>query len=575
MPSSPLVRVVADPFRAQWQAFAGTSLLAVARIVMDLARPWPLALAVDHAIDGQPAPGWLAALSPHLLLVLAGLATVLLTSASGLLDSAGVAVGERAAERMGARLRADLFEHSMALSLRWHDRIRSGELTSRLTSDVGRVLDAVVAATSTLVPEMLALAGVLVVLVVLDPMLAAVGIVVVPLLAILSVRQRRQVRATQQATRRESGRLSGTTTSLVRSVPAVQAFGRADRAGAEFRARNAALLSVELDAVATEARWLPRADIVLSIGAGLVLVLGGIQVLDSGQTTGHLIVVLAYLRELYAPVRGLTRLSTVLAKAGASAQRIAEILDADEMIVDRPGARALDDRVHGLQLAGVGFGYDTGRQALDGLDLEVRPGEMVCLVGPSGAGKSTLLLLVLRLYDVDRGAVLIDGIDVRSYQVRSLREHIAYVPQDPWLLDATLAQNIAFGARDVTRAGVLEAGRRTLVDEFVDRLPRGYDTHLGEAGARLSGGQRRRVALARAAVSPATLILLDEPTASLDAESARQVAQAIRAATRGRTTLVVSHDPLLVDLADRVVSIEAPASGASAPRSPSSQVGGR
>jgi ATP-binding cassette, subfamily B, bacterial len=200
---------------------------------------------------------------------------------------------------------------------------------------------------------------------------------------------------------------------------------------------------------------------------------------------------------------------------------------------------------------------------------------MVLLVGPSGAGKSTLLLLVLRLYDVDRGAVLVDGIDVRSYQVRSLREHIAYVPQDPWLLDATLAQNIAFGTRDVTRAGVLEAGRRTLVDEFVDRLPRGYDTHLGEAGARLSGGQRRRVALARAAVSPATLILLDEPTASLDAESARQVAQAIRAATRGRTTLVVSHDPLLVDLADRVVSIDAPASGASAPSSPSPQVGGR
>ncbi|MGL5810010.1 MAG: ABC transporter ATP-binding protein [Nocardioides sp.] len=553
---SDLLRVLRAPVRAHRWALGGASALAVVRIAADLARPWPLALAIDHAIDGRPAPGPLAGVPAPGLLVLAGVATVLLTSLAGLLESANVSVGEKTAERIGAELRGEVFRQTMRLSLRWHARIRGGELTSRLTTDVGRLLDAVVATTNTVVPELLALIGIIVVLGLLDPVLAGVGIAVIPVLVALSVRQRREVRASQLAARRESGRLAGATTTLVRNVPAVQAFDRADQATAEFDARNQAVLAVELDAVATEARWLPRADIVLSIGTAAVLVWGGLQVLDGQQSTGHLLVVIAYLRELYAPVRGLTRLSATLAKAGASAERVAEILDADDVIADRPGARPLRPGLHDLEFDEVGFAYSPDRIAVHGTSFAIAPGEMVCLTGASGAGKSTLLLLSLRLYDVDAGAIRIDGTDIRDYALASLREHIAYVPQDPWLLDATIAQNIAFGSKQATRAGVLRAGEIAGVDEFADRLPLGYDTPLGEDRVRLSGGQRRRVALARAAVSPAGLVLLDEPTASLDRSAAIRVAEAIRSATAGRTTLVVSHDPLLVDLADRVVSLD-------------------
>jgi len=208
-----------------------------------------------------------------------------------------------------------------------------------------------------------------------------------------------------------------------------------------------------------------------------------------------------------------------------------------------------------LQLQGVSFAYSPDRPVLSGFDLTVAAGETVCLFGPSGAGKSTVLHLLLRLYDVDRGRVLVDGVDVRQLSTVALRQQLAFVPQDPWLLDGTLAENIAFGSADATRAQVLAAGRSAWVDEFALSLPEGYDTPLGESGVRLSGGQRRRVALARAVVSTAPAVLLDEPTTSLDAESARQVIGAIRSATQDRTVLLVTHDPVLAAIADRTVHV--------------------
>ncbi|MFL6140657.1 MAG: ABC transporter ATP-binding protein [Labedaea sp.] len=546
----PLVVAVAGPaMRAEAGPLATGAGLAVLRVGVSLARPWPLAFAVDQVIEspaGRPA-----------LLVLAGLAVVELSAVGGLLDMAGTRCAERAAERIGARLRAGVFDHAVTLSLRWHDRLRTGELVSRLTTDVGRLLDAIVALSATLVPDLVMLAGVLVVLVLFDPGLALVGLAVVPVLAVLAARQRGRVRAVQQQARTESGRLAATTTDLLGNIRAVQAFGRADRASAVFGSRNRALLDTELRAVDTAARWTPLADVVLAAGAGLVLVVGGGQVLAGRLSTGELLVVLAYLRDLYSPVRGLTRLSSVLAKAAASATRVREVLACTESVPDRPGAGGAPLLVSGVRFESVSFGYEPDRPVLAGFDLTVRVGETVAVVGPSGAGKSTVLHLLLRLYDVDAGAVLLDGVDVRDCRLRSLRERIAFVPQDPWLLDATLAENIAFGSAAATRAGVLAAGRAALVDEFAATLPAGYDTPLGEGGVRLSGGQRRRVALARAAVSDAPLVLLDEPTASLDPASAGSVIRAIQGATARRTVLLVTHDRDLAAIADRVVVIDA------------------
>jgi ATP-binding cassette subfamily B protein len=262
------------------------------------------------------------------------------------------------------------------------------------------------------------------------------------------------------------------------------------------------------------------------------------------------------LSALYSPVRGLSRLSGVLAKSAASAKRLLEVLYSGQSVLDRAGARPAAPITRSVQFRDVGFGYDRDHPVLQNFDLTVPAGQTVCLLGPSGAGKSTILHLLLRLYDVDAGAVLFDGVDVRDLATPSLRRQTAFVPQDPWLFDATIAENIAYGSPNATRHGVLRAARNALVDEFAERLPNGYDTEIGEGAVLLSGGQRRRIALARAAVADASLLLLDEPTASLDSESARTVVEAIRRSSAGRTVLLVTHDRDLAALADRVVVLD-------------------
>ncbi|MCF6734249.1 ABC transporter ATP-binding protein [Blastococcus sp. KM273129] len=560
-PVLPFVR----PERGRLALAAGAS---IGQVGCSLLRPWPLALAVDSALGGLPPQGPaapLAGVDPVGLLVVAAVATVALVVAEGLLGVAATASSERAAERIGGRLRAGVFAHVLTLSLRWHDRTRSGEVANRLTTDVGRALDAVVVTFTTLVPDLLLLTGVLVVLLAVDPVLALLGTTVLPVLAWLTARQRRRVRAAEQAARAASGRLAATAVELLRNVRAVQAFGRLDRAQAMFAAHNDSTVAAEQAVVTTEARWSPVPSVVLAFGTGAVLLAGGLQVRDGVLTTGELLVVLAYLRDLQSPVRGLVRLTGVRAKAAASIARLAEVLDCTEAVPAPARPHPVPPVREGLRLEGVRFAYAPDRPVLDGFDLTVAAGETVCLFGPSGSGKSTVLQLVLRLYDVDGGRILLDGIDLRGFDPVQLRQSLAYVPQDPWLLDGTLAENIAFGNPAATREELVAAAQAARVEEFAARLPLGYDTPLGESGAQLSGGQRRRVALARAVISPAPVLLLDEPTASLDREAAHQVIAAIRTVGRGRTVLVVTHDPRLAAIADRTVEVQPPAGPLPAP----------
>jgi ABC-type multidrug transport system fused ATPase/permease subunit len=540
---------------------------SAAQVAATLLRPWPLALAVDSALGDREPVAALSGVGPVGLLVVAGLATVLLSVAEGLLDVTATASAERAAERIGGALRAGVFAHAMTLSLRWHDRTRSGEVVNRLTADVGRVLDAVVATWTTLLPDLLLLGGTLAVVLALDPALAVLALAVLPILAMLTVQQRTRVRAAERAARDASGRLAGAATDLLRNVRAVQAFGRADRAAELFAAANGRTVRAELRAVTTEARWSPVPGVVLALGTGAVLVAGGLQVRAGVLTTGELLAVLAYLRDLQSPVRGLVRLVGVRAKSAASAQRLAEVLTCTESVPVPVDPRPVPPVTRGLRLDAVDFGYRPGRPVLRGFDLDVAAGETVCLFGPSGAGKSTVLHLLLRLYDVDGGRVLVDGVDVRDLDPVALRHRLAFVPQDPWLLDGTLAENIAFGSPRATRDDVLAAARAAWVHEFAVGLPQGYDTPLGEGGVALSGGQRRRVALARAVVSTAPVLLLDEPTASLDADAARRVIGAISSAGRGRTLVVVTHDPRVAAVADRTVVVDRPVTPAALPAS--------
>jgi ATP-binding cassette subfamily B protein len=277
----------------------------------------------------------------------------------------------------------------------------------------------------------------------------------------------------------------------------------------------------------------------------------------SGRITlGVLLVVLAYLSSVYGPIRSLSRLASTLAKGAASRERLAEILGAREMVEEHSRPLSAPPGPLPVAVREVTFAYHVGEPVLHEVSLEAEPGQTLCVIGPTGAGKSTLLALLLRLYDPDEGQIELAGTDVRRLSLRSLRERIALVPQDPWIVDGTIADNIAFAHCEAASCRVRDAARLTLVDEFAERLHDGYDTAVGEGGVMLSGGQRRRIALARALARDASVLLLDEPTSGLDAASEAMVMQALRRASHGRTVIMVTHRLALSNQADRVLVLD-------------------
>jgi ATP-binding cassette subfamily B protein len=550
-------RVLAPCARRHRSQLGGAAALAVVESAVDLARPWPLAFAVDSAIGGRPVSGVLGGISPTGLLIVAGAALLLLSLVGGLAAYGVTLLAERGAERIGADVREATFGAAVRLPMSFHDEHRSGELVSRLTSDIGRVLDAVVAVATTALPDVVLVGGVLVMLAYLDPATLLPAVVVIPVLAGAAVVQRRRLQAAHQHARFEAGAMAATGTDLLRHVEVIKVLGRERLARRRFGSQSSATLDAEIAAVEAEARWTPVADVVLAVGTALVLVTAGRRVLAGSMTTGTLLAVVAYVAALYSPVRSLARLSTTLAKASASAARLSEVLDASDELADAPDAVAAPAQPRQLRLRDVSFAHRGGHAQLERVELVVPAGQIVCIAGPSGTGKTTLLTLVARLRDVDGGAIELDGIDVRRCSRLSLRRTIAYLPQTPWMLDGSIADNIALGAERPGRRAVLAAGRRALVDEFALALPDGYDTQVGEAGSRLSGGQRQRVALARVLLADAPMLLLDEPTAALDAVSKRLVIEAITATAVGRTVLVASHDPAVEAIAGRVVVLRA------------------
>jgi len=413
------------------------------------------------------------------------------------------------------------------LSLPFHDRHRSGDLVTRLTGDVGRVEDSLVAWLTTLVPEALTLAGMAVVLVAVDRTMGLAALAVAPLLALVVALRRRRIREAQRGSRDASARLAAEATEVLRNVRAVQAFTREEETSERFQGRSRGALRAVVGAMDLEARYSPLADLLLAGGSGLVLWLGVAAVTSGRITVGTLLVVLSYLGSLYGPIRSLARMARTLARGAASRERVLEVLASPEVVESSPVALRAKPMRRSLVMRDVSFSYPDGPPVLRGVDLEIKAGERVCVVGPTGAGKSTLLALLLRFYDPDHGVVDLDDFDLRHLELDSLRRQIALVPQDPWMLDGSIAANIGFGRPTASEAEVRLAARIALVDEFAEQLPDGYATEVGEGGVRLSGGQRRRVALARAILRDASVLLLDEPTSGLDPAAERAVLRAL------------------------------------------------
>jgi ATP-binding cassette subfamily B protein len=538
----------------QWGAMALASASTIAAVVAQLARPFPLALVVDHLLEGRAAPFAFDQQDLRLLALLAGV--VLLIAVA---DAAGTYVSElllkRAGERIVDELRVDTHMHLQRLSLGYHERRHTGDLVTRVTGDVNAVGELFSQSLGTMASSLLLLLGMLVVSLAIDPVLGLIMFGVAPLLGLLTFRFRRRLRSAARVQRAKEGEIASLTAESLGAVRAVKALAAEVFEHDRLRRKSEERRQAGVETARIESRFSGLIDVLGAVGTALVLVMGALRVASGAISVGELLVLHSYMRRTYRPLRDMARQAGRISRAMARADRIAEILAVDDVQSDPPGAYS-GPRARGeLRLEEVSFAYDTDRQALTSLSLEVPAGQSVAVVGRSGAGKSTLAAVIARFYDAASGCVRIDGRDTRDCTLAWVRAQVGLVLQDTVLFTGTVADNISHGL-EASRDRVLDAAKAAGAHAFIAELPEGYDTPLGPRGLALSGGQRQRIAIARTLLRDPPILVLDEPTNGLDPESEAQVLRGLGVLMRGRTTLVITHSMALARRAERVVAID-------------------
>jgi subfamily B ATP-binding cassette protein MsbA len=545
------------PYRRR---LAGGALCTLASSALALAQPWPLKIIVDNVLHGKPAdvPGltFVTDLSRTALLNAAVVGFVAILLLGALFDYLGTYLMDSSGVRMVGEIREAVFSRLQRLSLRYHSSQSTGDLISRLTSDINRLQDMLVQSFSTLIPNVALLIGMTVVMFWIDWVFTLIALGVSPPLFLLLYWYRPRIKGASRRARRMEGRLAARAGEVLGAVRIVQAFTREDFEDERFARQSSSTLEANLRARRLQAQFSPLVDILAGVGTAVVLFVGTHRVLSGQLSLGLLLVFLSYLGSLYKPMRQLSKLAYVSSRGVASAERVWEILDAEPDVRNLPGAQTAPRLTGRVVFDGVDFAYTRGRPVLRDIELEAKPGQVVAIVGPTGAGKSTLVSLIPRFFDPQRGHVLLDGADVRWLRLASVRSQIAIVPQEPILLEGSIRENIAYGSESASDADVMRAAETALVEEFVSRLPDGYETMVGERGASLSGGERQRISIARALVRNAPILILDEPTSSLDPRSERLLMEALSNLLVGRTCFVIAHRMSTIVGADQVLVLD-------------------
>lgn len=543
--------------------------VAFAAMVLDalltVGRPWPLKVVIDCVIAPEPKPGgvpvigaWLegASVGPTAVLYGACAATLFIAVSTGLLTYFFTRVLGDVSQQFIFALRRDLFAHMQRLSLRFHDRHRTGDLTARLTSDVRAIQDIIANGTILFVSNACLLAGMLAVMFWLNWQFAFSSLAVSPLLFWTVYRSTQRIKSAARQARESEGQLAAVAQETLASIRIVQGLAQEEQQSERFEAEGASSQEAHRESHRYQARVAPLVDVLAAIGLVIVMWHGATLVRAGQLTTGDVVIFFAYVTNLYSPMKALAKLAPALSKAGAAAERITEVLRERSEVADRPDARDAVGVRGAIEFRDVSFEYAVGQPVLAHLDLSIPAGQKVALVGATGAGKSTLMSLIPRLYDPGGGAVHIDGKDIRALSLRSLRDQISLVLQDTLIFSGTIRENIAFGRPDATDAEIAAAAEHAYADEFIRRLPDGYDTPVAERGTTLSGGQKQRIAIARAILRDTPILLMDEPTSGLDAASERIVLEALERASKGRTTVVIAHRPATLRFVDRVIVLE-------------------
>jgi ABC-type multidrug transport system fused ATPase/permease subunit len=534
--------------------------LSCAEVGLRVLLPWPMKAVVDTALGPQPVPGWMLALpgvDPQRrgsLLVAIVAAGLMIQIAHQFVLMLHTRLYSETGHLITRDVRQQLFMHLQALNLRHHAKMPIGESMYRVEADAGGLEQLLLRGAFPFVFSALTLAAMFDILIRINHSLALVSLSVVPFLFVWIRWASGRMRPGAEQTRVLESRLSARMHESFAAIRLVKSFGREPYEGQRFSGAADAAMRARVGLSTREAVFSSVVATLTALGTAIVVLTGGLLVLRGRITIGTVLVALAYLGFVYGPLSGLANTTGSIQQAVAGVERVRETLGTTAEPINGGGIdpKRLQGR---LEFQDVRFSYD-GREVLHGVSFTALPGEFIALVGPSGSGKTTLVSLIPRFYDPTRGRILIDGVDSTRYRLQSLRQQVALVLQESVVLAGSIRDNLRYGNLDATDADIEAAARAANAHDFIVQLPGGYNAELGEAGAGLSGGQKQRLSMARAFLKDAPLLILDEPTAALDAVSERLVLNALTRLRRGRTVLVIAHRLSTVREADRIIVLD-------------------
>jgi ATP-binding cassette, subfamily B, bacterial len=547
---SPRLRIV-DLLRPHWKALTFALAAVLGETLTDILEPWPIKIVVDNILQSKKLPAVLSGIVSSLFghdayaVVNFAVASVALIAVVGAVSSYFEKYLTTSVSQWVAHdLRRTLYHHIQRLSLAEHDKAQTGDLITRVTSDIGAVQDFINSALLGILIDLMTLVGMIGVMFYLNWRFTLIALSVSPVLFLVVYSYTWRIKSASRAVRKQEGLLLSIVEEVLTSIRVVKAFAREDYEQERFESESLANVEAGLQARAIKAKLSPLVEVIVAIGTCLVLWYGARLALAGELSAGVLIIFLLYLGKMYKPMRDLSKMTDTVSKALVGYERIQEVLDIESLVRDAHGARPAPRFKGTIEFNQVTFSYGEGKDSKDTLkdvSFTIEAGQVAAIVGPSGTGKTTLVSLIPRFYDPVSGHVAIDGTDIRRYQLKSLRDQISFVLQDTLLFRATIWENIAYGKPNASPAEIRRAAELADADEFITQMPDGYDTMVGERGITLSGGQRQRIAIARAVIRDTPILILDEPTAGLDAASEQAVIKALDALMKGRTSVVIAH----------------------------------
>jgi ABC-type multidrug transport system fused ATPase/permease subunit len=453
-------------------------------------------------------------------------------------------------------LRMRTYHHLQNLSLSYYDTHETGTLLSTITADVGTIQAFASSSTLGILVDMFTIVAMLVIMFWMNWDFALIAVAVTPFMLLLVSRFKKVVKKATHEVRKQQSNIVAVVEQGLQSMREVKAFGRQDLEQEDLSEVSKATVEAALKARKIKAMLSPIVTVTVALCTAVVLWRGSSLILRDAMTVGALTVFLSYLNMFFKPVQDLAKMTNVIAQTAVGVERVRAILDADNVIPQRPGARDPGAVKGEITFENVAFGYKADEPVLKGVDFQIKAGEMIGLVGTTGGGKSTIVSLIPRFYDPNAGRILIDGVDIRDLELHGLRNQIGYVLQETVLFRGTVADNIAFGRTGATRQEVIEASKLANADEFIVRMPQGYDSVVGDRGDTLSGGQRQRIGIARAVIRDNPILILDEPTAALDTESEKLVMEALERLMKGRTVITIAHRLSTIRDANKIIVLK-------------------